>query len=250
MSRLKQTSFHLIALIIVTALVLGARHYMLNLQPPRSNVQRITLLNPEEPKRPPPPAEIKAPEAQQIAPPPPEPPQFYKYDEYAAGGDSGSGNGKATGPSSDLLGLDTTGGAGSDSYGLVGKRGGQDITTLGPNPTYGVVGGTGGGGGHGQGGAMAKFAGYATLLKDALQTELNRHDNLRTENYDAIIQVWVDADGRIKRIGLAKSTGLAKMDSDLRAALSAAPALATSPPADMPQPINLRITSQGAVAAR
>ncbi len=250
MARLKQVSFHLLSLVVIVALVLAARHYMLNLQPPRSSVQRVTLLNPEQPKRPPPPAEVKAPEPQQAAPQAPEPPQFYKYDEYAAGGDSGPGNGKATGPSSDLLGLDTTGGAGSDSYGLVGKRGGQDITTLGPTPTTLGSGGGGGGGGHGQGGAMAKFAGYATMLKDLLTAELNRHDNLRVENYDAIIQVWVDADGRIKRIGLAKSTGMAKMDADLRAALAATPPLSTSPPADMPQPINLRITSQGAVAAR
>jgi len=249
MARLKQVSFHLLALVMIVALVLAARHTLLNLQPPRSTVQRVTLLNPEPPKRPPPPAEVKAPEPQQAALQAPEPPQFYKYDEYATGGDSGTGNGKATGPSSDLLGLDTTGGAGSDSYGLVGKRGGQDITTLGTT-TARLGGGTGGGGGHGQGGAMAKFAGYATMLKDMLTAELNRHDYLKAENYDAIIQVWIDADGRIKRVGLAKSTGMAKMDANLRAALAEIPSLATSPPPDMPQPINLRITSQGAVAAR
>lgn len=235
-------------LLSIAALVYEARHYVLSVHPQAgANVQRVTLLDQPKPVPPtPPPAEVKPQEPS----PSDVKPQFFKFDDYGPGDNSPPapqnqrtrGAGPA-GPSDDLLGLDTEGGAGSDSFGLVGKRGGQDITTIG-SASFG--GGPGGPRGQGQGGPMAKYAGYAAMLKDAITEELNSHANLRVANYDAIVMVWLDPDGRIKRVSLSKSTGIVKMDEDLHSALVMTPKLIQPPPPDMPQPIDLRILSQGA----
>ena len=221
----------------VALLVFEARHYVLRMRPhDRSNVQRVTILNqpkPEPQKKPepePPAAEQKPADINQ---------PFQKFDDYAPGDDAPKG------PRDDLLGVDTQGTAGSDSFGLVGKPGGQDITTIGSAP---IGGGDGGQHGHGHGGAMAKFAGYATMLRDEVTADLNSHNELRVANYDAVVMVWVDQDGHIRRVSLSKSTGMAKMDEDIRQALASAPKISAPPPSDMPQPIDLRIQSTGARA--
>jgi hypothetical protein len=235
---LKRMLARLAVLLPLAALVFQARHYVLNARSHgHSNVQRVTLLNqpkPEPPKRPAPQPETRQPEPEQKPTDTKQP--FLKFDDYAPGDD------RPPGPRDDMLGLDADGGPGSDSFGLVGKRGGQDITMIGSAP----IGGPGGPHGQGRGGPMAKYAGYATMVKDAVTAELNSHDTLRTANYDAIVMVWVDADGRIKRVSLVKTTGIAKMDEDIRRALATAPRLSLPPPADMPQPIDLRIVSKRA----
>lgn len=244
---LKRNTFRLIALAIVAGLVLEARHALMGIHPAnRSTVQRVTLLNPRsEPPRRPPAPEVKPPPMEQPRPAEPRPElsqPFQKFEDFAPGGDEGP-----PGPRDDLLGLDTEGAGAGDSFGLVGKRGGQDITSLGNAAGHG---GTGGGGGHGtgHGGAMARFAPYAISLKDLMASELNRHGNLRSANYDAIVAVWIDPDGRIKRVVVTKSTGMPQIDEEIHRVLATAPILTRPPPEDMPQPVDLRIVSRGAVA--
>lgn len=241
---LKHMPIRLAVLAVIATMVLVARHYVLNLHPQRSDVQRITLLGAPEPRRPEPAPEIKPP-PEQPQPDVPQPAEFSKFEDYAPGVSQDTGNGPH-GPTDNNLGLDTKGGPGSDAFGLVGKPGGQDITTLG-NATIGGA-GTGGNNGRGAGGPMAKFAGYAETVKQSMTAELNRHSNLRLANYDATIMVWIDPTGRIKRVSFAQSTGMANIDEAIRSALSAAPAL-SAPPSDMPQPLDLRIESNGATTA-
>lgn len=83
-------------------------------------------------------------------------------------------------------------------------------------------------------------------MADLVKSELNRRAELRVANYDTVLMLWVGSDGRIRRVSTAKSTGIAKMDQGIRDALTAAPATATPPPPDMPQPVHLKITSTGA----
>lgn len=242
---LKRMAIRIAVLLPIAVLVFEARHYMRGVHPQlSSNAQRVTIIEPPRPQ----PREKPVPQPEQPtaeAKPSPTTEAFAKFEDYAVG-EGSQREGSAAGARDDTLGLDTEGKAGSDSFGLVGKRGGQDITTLGSATIGGSGSGSGGGGQGGQGGAMAKYAGYATMLKNVVTTELNRHPNLRVANYDAVVMIWIGADGRINRVSLARSTGVPKMDEDIRRALTAAPALSLPPPSEMPQPVDLIIVSKGA----
>ncbi len=240
---LKRMLIRLAVLLPVAVLVYEARHYVLSVHPrSRSNVQRVTVLNQPKPTPPPKPApepEVRQPIAEQK--PSDVKQQFFKFDDYGPGDDS------PPGPRDDMLGVDAAGGAGSDAFGLIGKRGGQDITTIG-SATIGA-GGRPGAHGHGDGGPMARFAAYATTLEGALTAEINSHADLRTADYTATLMVWMTPEGRIKRVRLSKSTGMATMDDGLRHMLMTTPRQFQPPPSDMPQPVDLKIVAKGATTA-
>jgi protein TonB len=122
------------------------------------------------------------------------------------------------------LGLDAAGGAGSDSFGLVGKKGGQ-----------GLISGNGGGNAH---------LWYAGLIKKEVQGLLNEHRDVRRNKYTVVVRVWVEPDGRISQADLQGTTGDPSVDRALRSALMTARRLDQPPPHDMPQPVRLRITSR------
>jgi protein TonB len=58
------------------------------------------------------------------------------------------------------------------------------------------------------------------------------------------VKVWIDARGQISRIALADTTGDAKVDELVKDVLQNLRALREAPPADMPQPIKIRVTSR------
>lgn len=243
-SWLKRTAIRLAALLPVAFAIYQVRHYVLTVHPSASDTQRITLLNqpaPQEPK--PPEPEVKQPEPEPETLPTETKQQFFKFEDYAPGNPGGADKGPP-GPSSDTLGLDTEGGPGSDAFGLAAKRGGRDITTLGSDTGNGS--GGGGPSGQGEGGPMAKFAGYAYNLRDTVTAALNAHAELRVANYDAIVQIWIDPNGGVKRVALAKSTDIPKIDDDIRRAIERLPKLSIATPPDMPQPVDMRIVSKGA----
>ncbi len=129
-------------------------------------------------------------------------------------------------PAGEQLGVDTQGTGAGDSFGLVGKPGGKDITTIG-----------GGGGGN-------RFAWYAGLVQGEIQQTLARNAKLRGAEFKAIVKVWMGDDGKVRRSELAGSTGNAETDELIRVALAEIPQLREAPPSDMPQPIRLRVTSR------
>jgi protein TonB len=246
----KRNLFRMLSLALVVALVFGARRYLLGVHPVRpGEVQRVTLVSPRpEPPRPPEP-DPKPAEPAEAEQQPNATREFYKFDDYAWADASPPSPGSPGGLSDDRLGLDATGRGGPDSYGLVGKRGGKDIITLG-SATVGVGDGSGGGlFGHGQGGPMAKFAGYAATLQDFIRAELERHSDIRTLDYELEVIVFIGHDGRITRAAIDKSTGIPRMDGAIRQIIAAAPAMPATPPPDMPQPVHLHIASRGAVEA-
>lgn len=226
------------SLLVLVSLVLIGRHYLLGVHPnAHPKVQRITLMNrprPEAEKKPEP--EVKAPEPQVK---PIEPKQWnLKPHEYSLneGGPPGPKS-----PIDDNLGVDASGAAGADSFGLVGKPGGQDVTTLG-----GISGQMGTGHGSGPGDPMAKYAIYATQMGEELQAEINKHQDLRTSNYKVIVMVWVESTGLVQKAVIAKSSGDTRIDNALRNLIVNRLHFSKLPPADMPQPIGLSITSSGA----
>ncbi len=177
----------------------------------KKQVQQITVLQPPPPPPPPPPEqkppepEIKEEKIEQPEEPEPEPEQAEEP------------------PPGDNLGVDGEGGAGSDSFGLVGKKGG-----------HGLIGG---------GGNAIVYYGQQIQrqLADALQRSLN--DKVKSQKFSAIASVWIAADGRVTRAELAGSSGQADVDDALKSALAGMRLTLKAPPENMPQPLKIRIRS-------
>lgn len=113
------------------------------------------------------------------------------------------------------------------------------------NDAFGLPGGEGGGtriGGKSGGGSP--FAGYAATVQRAVQQFLQRDKDTRKGRYNAVIAVWLGADGTIERSQIINSAGKPELDAAIVRALQGQ-TLPQAPPADLPQPINLRI---GAIA--
>jgi TonB family protein len=134
-------------------------------------------------------------------------------------------------PAGNQLGLDTAGTAGSDAFGLIGNKGGASLI------------GSGGGGG------SSPFGRYGRLLED----ELNRKVRKRLEGNGGIprgklqlmVQIDVDARGKIIKYRIVSPSGDARLDNIVREALKQDGAISQPPPEGMPGGVNIRISSQG-----
>lgn len=173
--------------------------------PPQKIVQEIHLI------RPPPPPDL---------PPPPPPPPDEKVAVPEPQPQPTQSNEP---PPGQQLGLDADASAGGDAFGLLANKGGRDLL------------GTGG----------SAFAWYAGLLKDQILEQLNAEQKVRRGDYSLTVRVWVHSDGSIDRVRIIDSSGSHERDQAIEAVLSHMSRLAQAPPADMPEPINLRIVSRG-----
>jgi protein TonB len=176
--------------------------------PTKKVVQEIHVI------RPPPPPDT---------PPPPPPPPEEKVD-VSEPQDKPDPTPSNEPPPSEHLGLDAEGGAGGDEFGLVGNKGGRDLV--------------GGGGGN-------AYTWYAGLLKSEILDSLQTESSVRAGGYTVIVRVWVRSDGTIDHVKIAQSSGDRQRDQMIEAALSRITRLSQAPPADMPEPISLRIVSRG-----
>ena len=175
-------------------------------EPPK--VQEISLVQPPPPPPPPPKVEEPPPPEQVIEEPKPEPEPVAEdapADEAMPG---------------DELGLDAEGGAGSDGFGLRGKKGGR-----------GLIGG----------GDRNRW--YAGVLQRELQSLLSNNSQARGDKYSVVVKLWITDEGRVERFELLDSTGDNDSDTALRNTLRDLH-LKDTPPADMPQPVKLRIVSR------
>jgi hypothetical protein len=173
--------------------------------PQQPRVQQISVVLPPPP---PPPPEIQEPEPEEeleIEEPEPEP---LADDAAEAPGEE--------------LGLDAEGVAGSDDFGLRGKKGGRSLL--------------GGGDAH---------AWYAGILQRDLQAALSGDDSVRgLGDYAVIVSIRLSDDGYIVDSELLSGTNDPRLDAALRNALSGGVRLSREPPEDLPQPIRLRISSR------
>lgn len=181
----------------------------------KKQVQQITVVQPPPPPPPPPPQE-KPPEPEvkeeKIEEPEPEPePEPEQAEEPPPGED---------------LGVDAEGGAGSDGFGLVGKKGG-----------HGLIGGGGGN----------AIIWYGQQLQRTVSGELQRklRDRARNSRYQAVLHIWISPQGSISRIELGKSSGIEEIDEALKAALATIHGQLEPPPERMPQPVKIRVQSEG-----
>jgi TonB family protein len=172
---------------------------------PQQVVQQIQLIRP-----PPPPPNLP--------PPPPPPPEEKVHITTPQKAPQPTPDHP---PPSQQLGLDAKGGAGSDAFGLAARPGGQDIV--------------------GEGGSA--FSWYAGLLKDQILNQLGAAPDVRSASYTVVVSVWVGGDGTVQRVEIAKSSGDTERDRSIESALTRLGRLSQPPPADMPEPITLRIVS-------
>ena len=173
---------------------------------PKQVIQEVHLIRP-----PPPPPDL---------PPPPPPPPEEKVNVPEPKPDPTQSNDP---PPGQQLGLDADASAGGDAFGLLANKGGRDLLT------------TGG----------SAFSWYAGLLKDQILSQLNADAAARKGEYSLVVQVWVGSDGTINRVRVAQGSGDRTRDQAIEQALSRLSRLNQAPPADMPEPINLRIVSRG-----
>jgi protein TonB len=201
-----------ILLCFVGVLAYGAWSLLSGKESTKRQVVQISLLRPPPP---PPPPQQKPPEPevkQEVKAPKPEQP---KQEEQAP-------------PPGEQLGLDAKGSGSGDAFGLVAKQGGTDITKIGGPANH------------------AQYAWFTGQVQTFLQDQLQKNDKLRKADYRVVMRLWFTKDGRIDHYELAGSTGNAEVDRYLQAAIGELPPLKQPPPADMPQPVKLRVTSRGA----
>jgi len=189
-------------------------------KPRKASVQTIAVLRPPPPPPPPKPEE-KPPEPElkkeEVKLPDPEPEPQQADDQP---------------PPGQQLGLDADGSGAGDSFGLAANKGGRDVTTIGDS----------GGGGVNR----AQFAFFTRELQAQLQEALLRNEKLKSAQYKAVVKVWLDASGAIDRVEISGGTGNGEIDETIRVALADSPRMKSPPPADMPQPVKLRLTSRNA----
>lgn len=172
---------------------------------PERQIQTVELIRPPPPP-PPPPDQPPPPPEKTEQPLPKDKPQTPPPDDAP--------------PPQGPLGLDAQGSAGEDAFGLAARQGGGDL-----------VGGTG----------TAAFAWYTNRLKDAIVDKLSGDQRIGTKKFSLSVQVWIQADGRIKQVKLASTTGDGALDKTIEADLSALGRLSEGPPLEMPQPVSLKI---------
>jgi periplasmic protein TonB len=120
-------------------------------------------------------------------------------------------------------GLDAEGTAGSDAFGLVGRKGGRGLL--------------GGGGG-------SPYLWYAGTIKGSLEDIFSGHDELRKKKYSAVVKIWLSPDGSVTRYELARGSNDPDIDELLNKLLAEFRKANEAPPVGMPQPVKLKISTR------
>lgn len=176
---------------------------------PKKVVQEIQVVRPPPPPDTPPPP-----------PPPPKDDVSVPDPQDQAPPDPSPSNEP---PPGEQLGVDADGAGGGDSFGLVGRKGGRDLFASG-------------------GSALAWYGG---VVKDRILEELAKSDKKAGgSTFSISVKVWVRADGVVERVKLVGSTGDRDRDKTIEATLLKMGRLAQPPPANLVQPINIRVVSR------
>lgn len=176
--------------------------------PPKVVVQEIHLIRP-----PPPPPDVPP-------PPPPPPEEKVNVPEPQKQPDPTPSDEP---PPSNQLGLDASGSAGSDAFGLMARPGGRDLLASGGSA----------------------YAWYAGVLKGDILNLLQDDPEIRRGAYSVSVKLWLRGDGTVERFRLAQSTGSRDRDKELERKLSQLTRISQAPPADTPEPITVEIVTRG-----
>jgi protein TonB len=203
---------------LVAALLVGLFVYFVSQQldskkseKREKKIHTITLVKPPPPPPPPPrekippPPDVKEKIEQPEPAPEPEPVQEEAAEEPA--GDTG---------------LDAEGTAGSDGFGLVGRKGGKGLLGGGGSPS----------------------AWYAGIIKNQVLALLSDKEQLRRSKFVVTVSVWFDLEGKVERYELLKSSQDPKIDELLALQLAKLTTINKAPPIGIKSPVKLRITSR------
>lgn len=187
----------------------------------RRRIQMVTLVKPPPPpkieEKPPEPEvekeEMVEPEPQEA---PPEEMNDQPQDDTPAGQD---------------LGVDADGTAGSDAFGLLGKKGARSLI-----------------GGGGDRTMMQRYGWYTQMIQEEIRKKINEYmtqnGGIPKGEHKALVQVFLDPNGRIIDFKLKESSGNDHMDRALQETLATIH-ISEAPPAGMPRSVRLKVTSKG-----
>jgi protein TonB len=97
--------------------------------------------------------------------------------------------------------------------------------------------------GTGTGGNGLQFTLFTSQLQRHIQSALARNRDIKLGDYKVSVGVWLSASGEFKKVELLSPSGDEKVDAALRQAFMQLPPMADVP-ANLPQPIRLRITNR------
>lgn len=83
----------------------------------------------------------------------------------------------------------------------------------------------------------ARFAYYAGAIQDTLKSTLCRYEQTRPGTFRSLIQLWIDAAGKVTTAILLTSTGSERRDTELLSVLDGL--TFAPPPVAVPQPVTL-----------
>ncbi len=201
-----------LVILIIAAVVVMLSGLSAGGKPQARQVTRITVMPDTPPPPPPPPREEPRPEPPKDSPREPEPEQP-RVDQTPD-------------PQPEQLKMEGAAGEGSSPF--------ASGTVL--NEYRGGEIGSGGGG--------LAYAFYTAQLQRHLQGQLARVQSLRRQDYRIVVRVWLAADGSFARLELDGSSGDGGIDEALRTAFAGLSPMTARPPAEMPQPIKVRITNR------
>ncbi len=115
--------------------------------------------------------------------------------------------------------------------------------------------GSGGDGGPGGPGELTigsprkggKWDYYAAKVQQTIKETLANNPNTKSSSFSMNVRVWADAEGRITRADLVGSSGNTTIDDAIKSQVLTGQMLPLPPPADMPMPINMRISARKSI---
>lgn len=145
-------------------------------------------------------------------------------------------------PVGNALGLDAEGTAGSDGFGLVGRKGGRSILA-GRGGSGGI-----GGGGFGKQSLLNKYSWYTQIVKAEVSKKIRKYldanGGIPRGKLKATIQLRVDDTGAVVGWQIVGSSGNDEMDNAVKKCADDM-RISEPPPEGMPRTMIIRVTSQG-----
>ena len=116
----------------------------------------------------------------------------------------------------------------------------------GNGPDMGLRAGNGGGTRNRIGGGRhsGKWDNFAVKVQNTIAETLRQNPGTRNASFSMMVRVWADANGRITRALPVGTSGNSSVDLAIRNQVFAGLQLPEPPPADMPMPINMRISAR------
>jgi hypothetical protein len=179
----------------------------------KKNVQQVTLV-----KMPPPPKKYEK-------PPEIEKKEEVKKDEQVEVPQQQQDKAQDQPPPGNQLGVDAEGGAGGDSFGLVGNKGGRALIS-------------------GSGGMdlLRRYQGYTSNLQAEISRELTKKGKISSGGREALVKIVLDDKGYILSHVVYSSSGSRQVDNAIDEVLDLMKKVSEPPPEGMPRILRIKIT--------